>query len=66
MKDFVKRWQPKSLAGQMIALLLITLVLAQIVSFMIFADERRLALKAAAREQVLSRTASMAAFKFGV
>ena len=56
----MKRFVPKSLAGQMIALLLITLVAAQAVSLMIFADERRLALRAAARDQVLSRTASMA------
>ena len=44
----MKRWVPKSLAGQMIALLLIVLVLAQLISVLIFADERRLALKAAA------------------
>ncbi|HMB76619.1 MAG TPA: ATP-binding protein [Kiloniellaceae bacterium] len=56
----MRRWLPKSLAGQMIALLLIVLVLAQAVSLIIFADERRMALRAAAREQVLQRTASMA------
>lgn len=56
----MKRWLPKSLAGQMIALLLIALVAAQAVSMLIFADERRMALRAAARDQVLQRTVSMA------
>ena len=48
---------PRSLAGQLIALLLIALVLSQIATILIFADERRFALRAANREEVLGRTA---------
>ena len=51
------RLVPRSLAGQLIALLLIALVLSQIATILIFADERRYALRAANREQVLGRTA---------
>ncbi len=56
---WLKRLWPKRLAGQMIALLLIALVLAQIVTLAIFADERRLAIRAADRAQLLGRTVSI-------
>lgn len=51
------RLVPRSLAGQLIAVLLIALVLSQIATILIFADERRFALRAANREEVLGRTA---------
>lgn len=53
-----KLW-PKSLAGQMIAGNLVALTVAQIITFAVFIDERRLAVRAAARTQVLQRTASV-------
>ncbi len=56
---WLKRLWPKRLAGQMIALLLIALVLAQIITIAIFADERRLAVRAADRAQLLGRTVSI-------
>ncbi|MGI9510685.1 MAG: ATP-binding protein [Geminicoccaceae bacterium] len=55
----LKRLWPKRLAGQMIALLLLALVLAQIVTLMIFADERRFAIRAADRSQLLGRAVSI-------
>jgi len=54
------RLLPKSLAGQLIVLLLLALVVAQVVSFLIFLDERSEAVREAAREHVLVRTASIA------
>ena len=60
MMRWLKRLWPKRLAGQMIALLLLALVLAQIVTLMIFADERRFAIRAADRSQLLGRTVSIA------
>ncbi|WP_420346659.1 ATP-binding protein [Pelagibius sp.] len=48
---------PRSLAGQLIALLLIALVLSQVATLLILADERHFALRAASRDQVLARTA---------
>lgn len=54
------RLWPKSLAGQLIVLLLLALVVAQAVSFLIFLDERSEAVRDAAREHVLVRTASIA------
>ena len=56
---WLKRLWPKRLAGQMIALLLLALVLAQIITVIIFADERRLAIRAADRAQLLGRTVSI-------
>ncbi len=56
---WLRRLWPKRLAGQMIALLLMALVLAQIITLMIFADERRLAIRAADRAQLLGRTVSI-------
>ncbi len=50
---------PKSLAGQMIALLLLALVLAQGVTLAIYLDERRHAVRAAERAQVASRLVSV-------
>jgi signal transduction histidine kinase len=50
---------PKRLAPQLIALLLFALLATQIVSLVILLDERRHALRAADRAQVLARTASI-------
>ena len=55
---YARLW-PRSLAGQMIALLLLALVAAQAVSLAILWDERRHAVRAAERAQVLSRTLSI-------
>ena len=57
---WLRRLWPKRLAGQMIALLLLALVLAQIATVMIFADERRFAIRAVDRSQLLGRAASVA------
>ena len=56
---WLKRLWPKRLAGQMIALLLLALVAAQVITILIFADEHRLALRAADRAQLLGRTVSI-------
>ena len=53
------RLWPRRLAGQMIALLLLALVLAQAASYLIFADERWAALQTAERRHILARTASI-------
>jgi signal transduction histidine kinase len=50
---------PKRLAAQLIALLLCALVASQVISLVILLDERRHALRAAERAQVLARTASI-------
>ena len=55
----LRRLWPTRLAGQLIALLLLALILAQAISFWIFLDERRLAVQSANRLQILSRTASI-------
>ena len=55
----MKRLLPQSLAGQMIALTLIAIIIAQIIGFMIFADERRYTLQSAAHQQVLAHTSSI-------
>ena len=57
--DGLRRLWPRRLAGQMIALLLLALVLAQAASFLIFADERWAALRTAERKHILARTASI-------
>lgn len=57
--SLLRRLWPKRLAGQMIALLLIALMLAQFITLAIFADERRLAIRAADRAQLLGRTVSI-------
>jgi len=53
------RFWPKTLAGQLIAGILLALVVAQIITFAVFVDERRLAVRSAARTQVLQRTAAV-------
>jgi signal transduction histidine kinase len=50
---------PKRLAAELIALLLFALVASQVVTLAILLDERRHALRAADRAQVLARTASI-------
>ncbi len=54
-----RRWWPPGLAGQLAGVLLLALVAAQGLSLLIFADERRLALRELNREQVLTRTAGL-------
>lgn len=56
----ITRVMPKSLVGQLIMVVLITLVLAQIVGAFIFAGERRAALRTLGEGETLSRTASIA------
>jgi len=58
-RPWYRRLGPRSMAGQMIALLLLALIAAQAVSVFLFLDERRVALRAADRAQVLSRTVSI-------
>ena len=53
------RLWPRSLAGQMIALLLLALVAAQTVSLLLFLDERLHAVRAVDRAQILLRTQSI-------
>ena len=55
----MKRWLPKSLAGQLIGVLLLALVVAQSASLMILHDDRRLAFAFVAQQEVMSRTASV-------
>ena len=55
----LRRLWPQRLAGQLIALLLLALMLAQAASFLILADERRAAIRTAERKQILERTASI-------
>lgn len=50
---------PRTLAGQLIAALMIALVLAQAISIMMFAFERKNITLAATRGQILDRTASV-------
>jgi len=57
---WLKRLWPKRLAGQMIALLVLALVLAQVLTLLIFADERRFAIRTVDRSQLLGRAASVA------
>lgn len=51
---------PKSLVGQLILVVVITLVVTQIIGAFIFADERRAALRTLGEGETLSRTASIA------
>jgi signal transduction histidine kinase len=55
----LRRLWPRRLAGQMIALLLLALVLAQVITLVIFADERTSAIRTVERKQILERTASV-------
>jgi signal transduction histidine kinase len=57
--SFLRRLWPRRLAGQLIALLLLALILSQGASVVIFMDERRVAIRAAERKQILERTASV-------
>ncbi|MEQ8965119.1 MAG: ATP-binding protein [Azospirillaceae bacterium] len=54
----MRRLLPRTLAGQLVASLLLALVVAQAIGIALFADERRLALLAAGREEVFQRTAA--------
>ena len=51
----MRRLIPQGLTGQLLAVLLLALLAGQALSLVIFADERRIALRAANREQVLAR-----------
>ena len=53
------RLWPRTLAGQLIAGILLALVAAQMATFAIFVDERRMATREAARTQVLQRSAAV-------
>ena len=54
----MKRFLPQSLAGQMIALLLLALVASHIVSAVIFEDERRASVRSAVREEAITAIAT--------
>lgn len=56
---FMSRWLPKSLAGRMIALLLLALLAAQVISVVIFVAERGRAVHLAKQEELLYRIASV-------
>jgi len=55
----VTRFWPQRLTGQLIASILLALVAAQAITLLIFHDERRAAVRAASRAEILSRTAAM-------
>jgi len=55
----MKKFIPKSLAGQLIAVLLLALVVAQIASLAILRDDRRLAFMFSMQQQVQTRTATV-------
>jgi len=55
----ISRFLPKSLAGQLICLLLLALLAGHATAFVIFSDERREAVKATTRGQVLIRTSGV-------
>ncbi len=54
----MKRLLPKSLAGQMIVLLLLALVASHMVSAVIFEDERRESVRSAVREEAITSIAT--------
>jgi signal transduction histidine kinase len=56
----MRRWWTHSLAAQFIGLMLLALALSQGIGFLISWDERGQALKAAAKSEFFSRTASLA------
>ena len=56
---FIKKILPKSLAGQLIALILAALFSGHLIAFGIMVDERREALQAASRGEVLARTTTI-------
>ena len=55
----MKRFLPKSLSGQLIALLLAGLFLTQLLAFLIFVDERRQAISGALQFGLVERTAAV-------
>lgn len=55
----VRRWYPQRLTGQLIALLIAALGIAQVANFLIFMDERRAATRLVERTQILERMASL-------
>ena len=55
----MKRILPKSMAGQLIAVLLLALVVAQVASLAILFDDRRLAFLVVTQQDVMSRTVSV-------
>ncbi len=55
----MRRFWPKSLAGQLVLLILLALVFAQTIAAVIFLDERRQAIRAVTHQQVLVRTVSI-------
>jgi signal transduction histidine kinase len=57
--NLLRRLWPRRLAAQLITLLLLALILSQAASVLIFMDERRIAIRAAERKQILERTASI-------
>lgn len=57
-RPILSRLWPSTLASQLIILLLAAIVAAQAFSIWIFQDERRIALVAAARDNLLSRAVS--------
>jgi signal transduction histidine kinase len=57
--NLLRRLWPRRLAAQLITLLLLALILSQAASVLIFRDERRIAIRAAERKQILERTASI-------
>lgn len=57
----MRRLVPRSLRGQVVAVLALALVLAQAVSLWLFADERDLAVRAALMREALDRAANVSA-----
>jgi len=57
--SILRRLVPKSLAGQLIGLLLLALAGGHLVAFGIFSDERRQAIEATTRGQILTRTSAV-------
>ena len=55
----MSRLWPRNLAGQLVLIVLVAVLAGQLLSLIIFADERRIAVRAANREQVLARTAGL-------
>ncbi len=55
----MKKLWTRSLAGQMVALLLLALVLSHVVGFVIYRDERTQLLRGALKEEFLARTAAV-------
>ncbi len=53
------RLWPRSLAGQLVLVLIAALAAAQVVTLVVFLQNRRSAIEAAAREQIIGRTAAL-------